>query len=411
MKKNIPYIIIGVLALALIALLVTGSQKKKEISERITLSRKDKGAYGAWVAFRALPVFFPGANIYPSRKEPGYWDSISATDDRQLFFSVTPRFMPDEFEMKKLITFAENGNDVFISTKTVSWDVENMLNCSVNDNDGLVLDLESSNKVTYRNDSLHIGLLHPPFSGSRYVYPGRTYDSKFTQIDRSTTDELGITGEGKANFIHLKVGQGNFYLHLAPLAFSNYFLLHKNNMEYFEKALSVIRPGVKNIIWDEYYINRRDNTPPRKKTSWLSVLFRYPALKAALLTAFLTLLIYLLLEMRRKQRYIPVEKKPRNDSMDFVKTIGRLYYDRGDHRNLCAKMAAYFLEHIRSRYKLPTGTLDDQFIRNLQFKTGVSEAEIKGIVSFIQYVNDASAISAGEVMEFHHQLESFYKKA
>ena len=59
-----------------------------------------------------------------------------------------------------------------------------------------------------------------------------------------------------------------------------------------------------------------------KKKSWISVLFSYPALKAALLTAIFTLLLYVLLGMRRKQRYIPVLTKPKNDSLDFVKTIG-----------------------------------------------------------------------------------------
>lgn len=411
MKKTVPYIIIGVLALALIGLLFTGGGKSKEINQRITLNRRDKDAYGAWVAFRSLREFFPSASVYTSRKEPGYWDSVSSSGSGQLFISVTTQFMPDEFELKKLIAFAENGNDVFISTKSVSRDVEKLLNCSVNDNDGLVIELGSRDNLLYRNDSLQIILLKPPFTGSKYVYPGRTYDSKFTRIDRSITDELGNTGDGKPNFVHLKVGRGHFYLHLAPLAFSNYFLLHKNNITYYEKALSVIGRDVNKIIWDEYYITRRDNMPPSDKTSWLTVLFRFPALKAALLTALFALLIYMLLEMRRKQRYIPVVKKPRNDSLDFVKTIGRLYFDRGDHKNLCTKMAAYFLEHIRSRYKLPTGNLDDEFARNLQFKTGVEEAEIKSIVSFIRYIHDSPSVSSAELMEFHTKLESFYKKA
>ena len=71
--------------------------------------------------------------------------------------------------------------------------------------------------------------------------------------------------------------------------------------------------------------------------------------------------------MRRKQRYIPVVAKPKNDSLDFVKTIGRLYYDKGDHKNLSRKMGAFFLEHVRSRYKLPTGTLNEEFINNSYF--------------------------------------------
>ena len=103
--------------------------------------------------------------------------------------------------------------------------------------------------------------------------------------------------------------------------------------------------------------------------------------------------------------------KPRNDSMDFVKTIGRLYYDKGDHKNLSKKMTAYFLEHVRNRYKLTTVNLDEAFIKNLQFKTNCEEQEIRSIVTFIKYVEDAPFIDDKELSDFHKQLEAFYKKA
>src|SRR5690242_20718110 len=114
--------------------------------------------------------------------------------------------------------------------------------------------------------------------------------------------------------------------------------------------------------------------------------------------------------MRRKQRYIPVVKKLRNDSLDFVKTIGRLYHDKGDHRNLSRKMSAYFLEYVRSRFKLPTAKLDDEFVKNLHFKTGVDQAEIRELVDSIKEVDESYSISADKMIAFHKQLESFYKK-
>ena len=214
----------------------------------------------------------------------------------------------------------------------------------------------------------------------------------------------------RPNFIQLKAGRGNFFIHLEPLAFSNYFLLHKNNIAFYEKAMSVVRPGIKKIAWDVYYLNKKEKQPPRKRDGWMTVLFRYPAFKAGLLTAMLGLILYVLVEMRRKQRPIPVIKKPKNDSLDFVKTIGRLYYDKADHRNLCRKMSAYFLEHVRNKYKLPTGTLDDEFIKSLHLKSGADETEIRGIISFIISLENAGMITPGQLTGFHKRLESFYKK-
>jgi len=409
--KTTPYILLSVVAVALIAMFITGQGKKKKLNERITFRKKDKIPYGTWVAFQSLPQFFPGASVYTTRQEPGYWDSVSVFDSRQAFIAITPKFMPDEYEMRKLISFVENGNDVFVSAKYVSADVEDMLNCSVDDGYGAYLFDNGTNVLGASEDTLEVRLLRPPFTpAAKYKYPGKRHDASFTSVNSNTTNELGITETGIANFIHLRAGKGNFYLHLAPMAFTNYFLLHKNNMEYYERAMSVISPGVEKIIWDEYYLTKRDG-PGQKKKSWIKVLFSYPALKASLLTAMGALLLYMLLGMRRRQRYIPVMAKPRNDSLDFVKTIGRLYYDKSDHKNLCRKMGSYFLEHVRSKYKLPTGNLDEAFVKNLQFKTGVEEPEVRGIVSFIKYVEDAPGVSPAEITEFHKQLESFYKKA
>jgi hypothetical protein len=391
---------------AIAILLATGSNKKrKQFDSRITLGRRDKIPYGAAVAYTNLGHLFPDASVYVERHEPGYWDSISNYDSNQAFIAITGSFSADESEMRRLITFAESGNDVFVSARYVSAVADEMLQCS---SSSLDMFLFSADQMA---DSLQIYLDDPPFGKqTKFGYPGKKFDSYFEKIDSNTVDVLGHDERGHPNFIHLRAGKGNFYLQLEPLAFTNYFLLYKDNIHYYENALSVLRPGIKKIVWDEYYLHKK-GYGNEKKPNWLSVLFKFPALKAALLIAIFSVLLYVLLEMRRKQRFIPVISKPRNDSLDFVKTIGRLYFDKGDHKNLSSKMAAYFLEHVRNRYKLATNNLNDEFIKSLQFKTGCDEAEIRSIVSFIRYLDEVSVINQTELTNFHKHLESFYKKA
>jgi hypothetical protein len=403
LNKYVPYFFTLLLAAALILLFVTGNNKRsRRFDERITLRKKDKIPYGSAVAYSNLQYLFPQASIYTNRQEPGYWDSLSNYESKQAFISISGRLNADEPEMKRLINFAENGNDVFISTKYLSAAADKILGCS---SSSYSLSLFSDDEM---EDSLHITLNNPPFEKEiEYSYPGKKFDSYFDEIDSATTDILGYNENHHPNFIHLRAGKGNFYVQLEPLAFSNYFLLHKNNIHYYENALSMIPAGVRKIVWDEYYLNKVSKS---EKKSWLSVLFRFPALKAALLTAIFTLLLYVLLEMRRKQRYIPFVAKPKNESLDFVKTIGRLYYDKGDHKNLCNKMVAYFLEHVRNRYKLATSNLNDEFIKNLQYKTGCEEEEVRGIVSYIRWLDEAPAVSQGQLKDFHKRLELFYKK-
>jgi hypothetical protein len=265
---------------------------------------------------------------------------------------------------------------------------------------------------SYRNTrvSLVPAVVTEADSVANYFY--KPFTNYFSEINDRYCRIVGYNDRQQPNFITFFWGKGRFYLHCDPRAFSNYFLLYQDNISYYEKALSVISKDVTKVVWDEYYLNKKYlGDRNENKKSWMTVLFGYPALKAALLTAIFTLLLYVLLEMRRKQRYIPELTKPRNDSLDFVRTIGRLYFDQGDHRNLCRKMSAYFLEHVRGKYKLPTGSLDEQFVKNLQHKSGAEEYEIRGIISFIKYAEDAPAINQQELSEFHKQLEAFYNKA
>ena len=411
MKKFLPYILGGIIVIAAVILIITGgNSQKRTLNERVSFQKKDRIPYGTYVAFESLKYLFPRASISINNKEPGYWDSLSNYDTSQALVIISPIFYADEFEMKKIIRFIENGNDVFISSAIVSEDAQTILNCSISYLD--IYDLFSGRPV--EEDTLRVSLANPPFERSySYMYPGKRLGCHFYKIDSSATTVLGSDHGGNTNFIHLKAGQGNLYLHLAPMAFTNYFLLRDKNMSYYEDVLSVISPGTKTVVWDEYYLRKKQPYARRSgsRNGWMNTLFNYPALKWGLLTAIFTLLLYVLLEMRRKQRYIPVVTRPRNDSLDFVKTIGRLYYDKGDHKNLCRKMAAYFLEHVRNRYKLPTSELNEDFIKNLQFKTGLNESEIHSIVFFIQDMEKTSAITDHQLAYFHKQLESFYSKA
>ena len=411
MRKLLPYILGALIVAAVIVLIATDSRDKEPtLDERLSFRKKDKIPYGTFVAYENLKHLFPHARISASMKEPGFWDSLSLYDPDQALIIISPAFYADDFEMKKLIRFVEKGNDVFISSAVISDDVQAMLNCNVSYLD--LYDLFSG--TPFEADTLRVSLSNPPFERSRiYMYPGKRLGCHFFKLDSSISTVLGTGHSGNPNFIHLKAGQGNLYFHLAPMAFTNYFLLRDKNMSYYEDILSVISKKTKTLVWDEYYASRRQphNRRGDGRSGWMSTLFRYPPLKWGLLTAIFTLIVFVLLEMRRKQRYIPVVTRPRNDSLDFVKTIGRLYYDKGDHKNLSRKMSAYFLEHVRNRYKLPTSELNDDFIRNLQFKTGLNESEIKGIVYFIRDMEKAEVISEQQLAYFHKQLESFYSKA
>jgi hypothetical protein len=400
MKKYIIYIIVGVAAL-LLAVMLPGLLRKKEraMDERITLRIKDKIPYGMYVAYTLLHKIFPGAIVSHDKNSPGNWDGVSVDDANRAVFLIAKDFDAEEYELNRLYSFAKNGNYVFIIAHNMSYEATKFFNCSDNGN---YYDFDMP-------DSLKVNLLKPPFEKQTpFVFPGKRYESYFSKIDTAKALVLGQGNNGNINFIRMKAGSGAIYIHLAPLAFSNYFLLHKNNIEYYKNAFSVIPQNVSAVVWNDYYLTKL-RVNKERDPGWFRVLLKYPSFRWGLLTAMGALLLFVLMEMRRKQRMIPEWDKPKNDSMDFVKTIGRLYFDKGDHKNLAKKMGAYFLEHIRTRYKLSTHTIDDNFITSLHNKTAYPLEELKRIIQFIKFTDDAPAISESQLSDFHKQLELFYQ--
>jgi hypothetical protein len=79
--------------------------------------------------------------------------------------------------------------------------------------------------------------------------------------------------------VQFKKGRGKFFIHTSPLAFSNYFVLHKGNNAYFRQAFSVIPATVTAIVWNEYYLEKKDGPPGKDEKNWLATLFQYPAFK------------------------------------------------------------------------------------------------------------------------------------
>jgi hypothetical protein len=406
MKKFLPHIIL-ILALIAALVLILTNKSQKQLDGRLSFRYNDKRPYGHWVAYNNLRHIFQDASISVNKKEPGYWDSLSVYQNKQALVICSPYFYPSIDELDKLMDFVRNGNDVFISTVYMNDKSEEVfsVNTSFYDYSFMMMGRKD-------DDTLKVSLqADGAATKDTFEYPGRRVSTYMRDWDKKTTQVLGYDEFGRENFIHMKAGTGNLFLHTAPLALSNYFLLHKNNIRYYETVLSNMSKDAKTVVWDEYYLSKRydrENSGDEEK-GFMSVLFQFPGLKWAFLASLLLLLLYVLNEMRRKQRYIPIMKKPVNDSLEFVKTIGRLYFEKGDHRNLCRKMGTYFLEHVRSRYNLVTSKLDEDFIKALQYKSGYPETDLRNIVLFIKNI-DTVAVNDTQLKGFHRSLEAFYSK-
>jgi hypothetical protein len=402
MKKLVPYLVVaGILALITIVIVLGNHKRTRKMDERITLKEKDKIPYGFAAAKELSASLFPNASFFSDENVPGYWDEISMNSGKQAVIVVAGYFNADDTELSRLMRFVKNGNYVFVITQSFSGEAQSAFRFTYGQDGSIIFG--------GGGDSLKVRLMKPFFpSDSLYIYPGKKFGSWFESFDTLHTVVLGRNEDNNPNFIRFNYGEGALFIHSAPLAFSNYFILHKNNIHYFEQAMSVIPNDIDKIVWNEYYlINRRSKD--QREPNWLSVLLRYNEFRWGFGTLLFLLLLWLLLNSRRRQRMIPAHPRPQNDSLDFVKTMGRLYYDRKDHQNLAKKMSVYFFEHVRSTYKLPTHTLDDAFVEALNYKSGYSLEKLNGIIAFVRNIRNGERVNEQQLINFHNQLESFYQ--
>ena len=355
----------------------------------------DKIPYGTYFAYENLSYLFPEAIIRTSSKYPVLFQNDGGEDSTRALIILSPLFRPEPDEFKSIIRFAASGNQVFISARYFDDTVMSMLH------------LKWNGSMFAGGDSAEFSLLDPASNTWRkYIYPGFSSDAFFEAIDTGHTMVLGKNAGGNPDFIRIPYAKGGaIFIHLDPLAFSNFFLLHKKNKSYYDLALSYLPKQIAVVEWSDYFRYGRR----RESFSALRFILSNRSLRWAFwLTLFLFLCMFLV-ETKRKQRPIAEIPALRNASEDFVKTVGRLYFQQKNNQNLATKMVTAFLENIRSAYNLPTSLLDEEFARKLAFRTGRPVDEIKQMVQFIHEVRVKPVLSDQELMDLHHQISKFNK--
>ena len=413
MSSNRSYffsIALGLLIVSvfMVFLVPSCSTNSKKLNKRVTLWKSDKIPYGSFYSYENLSHVFPDAiievnKLSPDRSAIAVSDYESGSDtekERSTYIIISPTVWADDKELHALFRYVEEGNNVFISALSIS---DNLL-------DTLHLKTTYESGFDRDSDSLTVSIIKPiTYDSLSYTYPGMQMDNTFSKMDSSITTILGYDDNGKANFVKFSYqGGGSLFIHLAPAAFTNFFLLHKDNKSYYDNALSYLPQNTKVVRWDEYFRNHRPGGNNFSAFGWL---LKQSGLAWALWLLLLLFLIIYLFESKRKQRIIPLVVPLKNASLDFVKTIGRLYFQRGDNKNLVNKMTVHFLDHVRNRYNIPTSTLDNNFVNRLADKSGLEPQQIKDLVDHLELVQNRPLISDKILLEFNQRLEIFYKQS
>ncbi|MFT4152792.1 DUF4350 domain-containing protein [Parafilimonas sp.] len=397
------------ISLLIVTFSVCSCGKLHTFNDTITLNRNDKIPYGTYVAYQLLQKEFPHARIETNRYAPAEWRNLTSDSAKQVLIIITKTFEPSEQDLDYLTGFVQKGNYVFISALQYTRNAVKFFNLASQRHFnyyGLALGVHSPfnpfDSVTVQLDS---ALFQQPLS---WNYPGADFANEFLKTDSAFTYHLGYASNDLPNLVAINSIDGRFFIHSAPFTFTNFFLLYENNRQYLEKLMSLFPSDAKKIVWDEYFLNHYYNQRPQKKQGLLSVILKYDNFRWAFWVALLLLSLCLITEVKRRQRIIPVYAKPENDSLEFVTTIGRLYYEKADHKNLADKLTQYFLDYVRNRYKVATSAINDAFVQQLAAKSGKPSDDIMQLVDAMHAINLSGAITQNQLMDYYRLLEKFY---
>jgi hypothetical protein len=377
----------------LVLYVVAEINRPQPLSWKITLSKDDRNPYGAYILFNRLQDLFPGTPINTLR-EPAYNFIHDNSLKNTAYVVVAPHFEIGKPDQDELLGFVNDGNYVFISAASIN---KKFLD---------TLGLETLDFTDFwMKDSTAINFVNPELKAdSSYRYRRFTVDGRFSAVNKpDSTTILGTTHKSDPNFVRVEFGSGAVYIHAAPLCFSNYFMLYRDNHEYASRALSYLPDDVSAVYWDEYYkLGRTGATTPLRfflNDHWLRI---------ALWLSIAALVIYVLFEMKRRQRIIPVIEPLRNSTIDFVKTVSAVYLGQKDNRSIANSKVQYWLQYIRRRYYLQTRELNDEFVTVLAKRSGVAEEKVREIIAIISEIEGSHPVSDQVLLRLNYRIDNFY---
>lgn len=374
--------------------IVAEINRPKPVEWDVTLSKEDKNPYGAYIVYRQLKDVFPRAKIQSFRL-PVYNQVNNFDDVNTAYFLICPQLNISRDDVDELLDYVVSGNYVFMASDNFSKVLMDSLKFRTMRRFDLV-----------NRDSVNVNFVNPLLRAKdNYRFKQMTIDGYINKLDTVNSLVLGINHLQDANFIKMPYGEGAFFIHASPLCFSNYYVLTGSNADYVAKALSYLPQDIDQIFWDEYY-----KLGPDGSQNPLRFFLNNPYLRWALRIGLVAMVLYVLFSMKRRQRIIPVITPLGNSTLDFVQTVGNVYFNQRNNKNVAQKKISYFLTDIRSDFFLSTHQLNEEFVEALSKKSGLEKPNINELVNLIGAINESNEVSDETLLQLNQLIDNFYSR-
>lgn len=371
-RESWLYIVLGALFLVYVLIQYFSPTSRVWTS---TYDIKDKEPYGAFILGERLPDLYQGevtfskTTLYQEKEREGN------------VLILTENFAPSETDLKSLYDRMDRGYSVFIAATQFSERMRDSLEVRTR--------LQDQRLIPMRTDTVVIAMGDQTFAFNSALIFG-----EFTGLGK---DWETVAQVGRPVLIRRKIGNGNLILCSAPLLFSNYGLLQDD--EFAAAALSQL--DERGVHYTQYYhLGNQGNSSP----------FRYiltdKALTWALYLTLATLVCFLIINSRRKQRPIPVITPSENTTVHFIKTMGALFFREKKHVKAAQKLAAYFFLDLQKRYFVKPA-FTEKYYQFITSKTGLDKSEVIRTFEQIEALPRTTYMASEDLRNFQDRLRKF----
>ncbi len=398
-KGLYTYLALGFLVI--VGLTYSEMNKPRPVNWRDSFSKNHHIPFGCMVFYEQMQSFF-GERWRMNAEATYEWlnrnDSLTGT----AYLLINRDLNLDDATNHALYEYAARGNDVLLSSVYPNYGLMDTLGIHI---DWLGYGYFSEDTVSRR-------LVNPRLPRARTQdVEGSHYRANYF-IDSLTVPGTRVLGvveseeweHQEINFVRVPVGNGAIYVHLFPYAFTNYTLLREGE-EHYAAGVSSYFADAHAIYWDEYEkIGRSEYTTP------LYIFFSNRSFQWAYYLVIAGVVMYVLLQGKRKQRAIPVVEPLENQSVNFTRTLGDMYLDGSNNREIVEMKWEHFTEHIRSQLFLSTENLDEAFFRQLSARSNQDISELKAFLNWFNKLRKNDSVSGKELIELDQKIQSFKEK-
>jgi hypothetical protein len=390
------YYILGILFIAVIVLQYV---QPKPVNWSRTYLKKDKIPFGCYAIFNLLESYGKTVEV---NQQSIYNLNGQGEDSLTSLLMVNDQVQLSKLDIKSLFSYIKKGNTVCIAATGFDKAIQDTFRLKTSYNwmgfdkpiDSLLLKQLFEIRYTAPGNNIL----------KSYVYPQVALEMYFTGFDTTLFRVSSVNAKNDPVLLEASIGKGKLLLSSLPDVFGNLFIVNHSNRFYTYTLLSKLKNN--RIIWDEHY-----KTYNVQEKGMLQFIFGNDALYMAYCIGVLGLLFFMVFEMKRRQRAIPVIRPLQNSTLEFVDVISHVYFNSNNHKHIAEESIQYFYFYIRKKFNVNTNEMDETFYNTVHRLSGIDKDSVKKLFIYCENLKHAPALTENDLLELNSRINNFKQKS